>query len=133
MRPARAQAWFGHAEVFALLGGLSFLAARYLPVLAVPYACPVRRAFGLPCPTCGMTHAFVQLAHGHVLAALAASPAGTLLALGAWTFFAFDLARVGTGRPLPHLSQRTQRMAVVAGLVVLLGSWAFLVAREVAS
>ena len=60
---------FGHLEVFAALFALSFLAARLLPLLALPYACPFRALTGIPCATCGMTHAFVHLAHGEARAA----------------------------------------------------------------
>src|SRR5262245_52054546 len=38
-------------------------------------------AFGKPCPTCGMTTAFADAAHGRYLAALTAQPMGLLLAL----------------------------------------------------
>lgn len=37
---------------------------------------------GLPCPTCGMTTAFVCVTHGQLRAALRAQVAGTLLAIG---------------------------------------------------
>lgn len=38
-------------------------------------------AFGKPCPTCGMTTAFAQAAHGNILASFAVQPMGALLAL----------------------------------------------------
>ncbi|HEY6100872.1 MAG TPA: DUF2752 domain-containing protein, partial [Anaeromyxobacter sp.] len=97
---------FGHAEAFALVGLLSFLAARFLPVLALPVVCPMRALAGIPCATCGMTHAFVSLAHGDVAAALSASPAGALLAAGAWLFAAADLVRAAAGARLPEVSPR---------------------------
>ncbi|MFO0974112.1 MAG: DUF2752 domain-containing protein [Phycisphaerae bacterium] len=36
---------------------------------------------GIPCPTCGMTTAFSNLVHGHVLAAVHAQPSGAVLAV----------------------------------------------------
>ena len=120
---------FGHVEVFAAIAALSFLVARFVPVLGVPYTCPLKGIAGIPCATCGMTHAFVHLAHGDLSLALRASPLGTLLAAGAWLFALADGARVALGAPLPVPSTRLLRAATAAGIVLLLANWAFLVAR----
>jgi len=128
----RAQArTFGHGEVFAAIAAISFAAARFLPVLSVPYACPAQALLHLPCPTCGMTRAFVAPAHGDVGAAVQASPAGALLAAGAWLLVVLDLARLAAGWPLPQVPPRAARLAIAAGLAVLLLNWAWLLAREV--
>ena len=87
---------FGHPEVFALMGAATFLVARFLPLLELPYRCPFKALTGLPCASCGMTHAFVHLAHGAVGAAWVANPFGVLLAAGVWIYAAFDLARVAS-------------------------------------
>jgi Protein of unknown function (DUF2752) len=120
---------FEHAEVFAAIAALSFLVARFVPVLGLPYTCPLRGLAGIPCATCGMTHAFVSLAHGEVVRALAASPLGALLAGAAWLLGAADLARVALGRPLPVPSRALARAGVGTGIVLLLANWAFLVLR----
>jgi hypothetical protein len=122
---------FGHAEVFATIAALSFVVARFVPVLAVPYTCPLRGLAGIPCATCGMTHAFVHLAHGDVALAVAASPLGAILAAGAWAFAALDLVRLAVGAPLPVPGRRRLRVATGAAVVALLANWVFLVAREV--
>ena len=120
---------FGHLDVFAVIGALSFLVARFLPVLALPYTCPARGLLGIPCATCGMTHAFVALAHGDLAGALQSSPAGVLLAAGAWGFALLDLLLLGFGRPFPRPSQGTLRLATAAGVVALLLNWAWLLSR----
>jgi len=124
---------FGHPEVFATVGLASFLVARFVPVLAVPYQCPMRALAGIPCATCGMTHAFVRLAHGDVAGALSASPLGALLAFAAWAYAVLDLARAALGAPFPVLSARGARVAAVLGVALLLANWAWLIAREVGS
>ena len=118
---------FGHAEVFAAIAALSFLAARFLPVLELGLDCPFKALTGLPCATCGMTHAFVRLAHGDLLAAVRASPAGALLAGGAWLFALADGVRVALGLPLPALGPRAYRALAAASAAALLANWAFLV------
>lgn len=122
---------FGHAEVYASIALLSFLAARFLPVLQTGYTCPSRTLLGLPCPTCGMTRAFVALAHGELAAAFQVSPAGALLAGAVWLLAVADVVRLALGLPLPAPSPRAARAAVLAGAGVLLGSWAWMLGREV--
>jgi hypothetical protein len=117
----------GHAEVFAVLAALSFAAARFLPLLDVPYPCPFRALTGLPCATCGMTHAFVHLAHVEVAAALRASPAGALLAALAWTFAVVAALRPAAGLRWPSPSPGAARALAVAGAAALLANWAYLV------
>ena len=122
---------FGVPEVYALIALLSFLVARFVPVLAFHLECPFRALTGLPCATCGMTHAFVYLAHGRLLQALSSSPLGALLALCAWSYGLADLIRIAAGWPLPSLSQRRLRGLVLSGLAALLANWAFLVIQRI--
>jgi len=120
---------FGHPEVFALIALLSFLVARFVPVLAIPYTCPLKGMVGIPCATCGMTHAFVHLAHGDVALAFAANPLGAALAAGAWLYAAADAVRLLAGVPFPAPSARALRAAAAGGIAALLASWAWVVAR----
>jgi hypothetical protein len=117
---------FGIPEWFALLALASFLAARFLPVLHTGLACPFRAVTGLPCATCGMTHAFVALARGEIGAAVAASPLGALLAAGAWSYAVLDLLRVARGRPWPALSPEAWRAAILAGAGATALNWAWM-------
>ena len=42
--------------------------------------CPMKRFLGVPCPTCGLTRAFVALLHGDVGKAFAIQPLAMILA-----------------------------------------------------
>lgn len=119
---------FGHAEVFAAIAAASFLVARFVPVLGIPYTCPLKGLAGIPCATCGMTHAFVHLAHGDVALAFAASPLGAVLAGGAWLYALLDAARVLAGAPFPFPTPRALRAAAAVGVAALLANWAWLLA-----
>lgn len=126
---AGARERFGVAEVYAAIGLLSFLVARFVPVLRIHYPCPFLTLTHLPCGTCGMTHAFVELAHGRVAAALSWNPLGAVLAAAVWGFAAADLVRAAAGWPLPRIPERGLRAAVLAGLVAFAANWAFLLLR----
>lgn len=126
LAPPRA-ARFGVAEVYALIAAASFAVARFVPVLDVHYECPFLSLAGIPCATCGMTRAFVHLAHGHVVEAFQWSPLGAALAAGAWAFAVADSVRVAAGWPLPALPPRVGRGLVIGGVALLLANWAFLV------
>jgi hypothetical protein len=118
---------FGHAEVFAGIFALSFLAARLLPLLGVGIVCPFQAATGLPCATCGMTRAFVSLAHGDVVRAFAASPLGALGAAAAWSFALVAPLRLALGRPWPRVGPGLARAAAWAGAAALLANWVYVV------
>jgi hypothetical protein len=118
---------FGHPEVFASLFALSFLAARFLPLLELGYTCPFHALTGLPCATCGMTRAFVFLAHGEAARALAASPLGAAAAALAWGFALLAALRMALGRPWPRVAPGAARAAAGLGGVALLANWAYLV------
>lgn len=112
--------------MFAAIAAASFLAARFLPVLEVPFLCPLKAWAGLPCAACGMTHAFVALAHGEVRGSVAASPLGALLAGGAWLYAALDLVRVAAGAPWPEISMGARRGLAGTAVAALLLNWAWL-------
>lgn len=133
MSGAREGRTFGHAEVFASIALLSLAVARFVPVLSVAFVCPLKALAGIPCATCGMTRAFVALAHGEVAAAFGASPLGALFAGGVWLLALADLVRFALGAPLPAVGPRAARAAVAAGALALFVNWAWLVAREVVS
>lgn len=106
---------------------LSFLAARFLPVLSLGLSCPARSLLGVPCASCGMTRAFVALAHGRIAAAVAASPAGALLAAAGWALAFAALVRPALGFQWPALRPRAARALALGALGLLLVNWAYLV------
>ena len=73
--------------------------------------CPLRMLTGVPCPLCGMTTSVEDTAHGHVLGAAAANPAGIAL-----TVFAVVLL---AARPARLVLSRVALVAALAGM------WAF--------
>jgi len=100
-----------------------------VPVLAVPFVCPMKGVFGIPCMTCGMTRAFVALAHGDAAGAAVASPFGAVLAAGVWLYGVVDLARAALDLPFPILDLKLQRTLVAIATVALAANWGWLLAH----
>ncbi|MBN2308167.1 MAG: DUF2752 domain-containing protein [Candidatus Hydrogenedentes bacterium] len=96
--------------------------------------CGTVRLFGIPCPFCGMTTAFVLAAQGHFAKAFVAQPAGLLL---------FVLGIVGAGAcglfgalgrwPDPILKREHARWLGWLALFVLAAAWLYKVVAHVAS
>jgi hypothetical protein len=84
--------------------------------------CPIRRATGLPCPTCGLTRSVHAAGRLRFRESVARHPLG-IPALGAAALVASGLSRpsAAKGRPSP---------AVVAGVAVWVGTWLVRVRRE---
>ena len=123
----------GIPEAFALVAAASFLVARLVPVLAFHSECPFRALTGLPCASCGMTHAFVALARGDAAGAWSASPLGALLAGGAWLYAVLDLLRVAAGLPWPRLSEKAWRTMAVGIVCAAAINWGWMLLRAVAA
>lgn len=61
-----------------------------IDLLKLTGVCGFKDEYGLPCPTCGMTTAFLEFSKGHILTAFWAQPAGAVFfcmvaAAGVWT------------------------------------------------
>jgi Protein of unknown function (DUF2752) len=90
-------------------------------------ACPFRAITGIPCPTCGTTHAALALLNGRLGDALSANPLAALGGIAfivggflapAWATFRWPIPSFPT--PLPGWS----RAMIVA---ILLAGWAYLI------
>jgi len=83
-------------------------------------------AFGRPCPTCGMTTSVTHAAHGDLLSAAAAQPAGASLALLAAIAFWAGLhqALTGAGTLGAAAGLLRARAAWLAGGIVL-AAWLY--------
>ena len=89
-------------------------AAAVLPLLpgAPGLVCPLRALTGVPCPLCGMTTSVEATAHGHLLEALRANPAGPFAVLAALGL-------------LVRRPPRALRVPTIAVAGVVLGLWIF--------
>ncbi len=88
---------------------------------ALGTTCVMRRVFGLPCPTCGLTRAFSALAHGDWARASALHPLAPLVAAEfalAWALWGVAIARGAW--PVPR---RVTIATLIATGALLAGVW----------
>jgi hypothetical protein len=116
-----------HAAGFAVAAAALLGAAALLPLDAPPlslFACPFKAATGLPCLTCGCTHAFHYAVRGELGRAFAASPLGALLALACAGHVVLTL--LGRSWPRVRIAPATARIAAVCAVAA---NWAFVALR----
>lgn len=135
---ARAGRPSAHALGIAAAGAAALLAAGALPLDGPPLSvlsCPLRAATGIPCLSCGATHAFHFVARLHPLEAVAANPLAALAAALLAAHCLWTLLRLG-GLPyapqapaLSPVAARALRLGIVA---LLAANWAFVLVRGAA-
>ena len=103
-------------------------AAVFLAGHEVHWSCVFKQAFGIPCPTCGLTRSFLLALHGQARAAMSINPGGPLLFLGAVLMSAVMFYLAFQQGPFKTARQRTLTGASVYGgllIAVLLAHWVF--------
>lgn len=132
-RPARYLDAVGvHLPGVILAGGL--LLAAYLPWQRLPLrACMFLQLTGCPCPFCGYTRGFMDLAHGRWAAAwhgcpLAVALLGALLLVLGWNLAGLAGGVIlGRGRLL-RPGPRAARVLLALAAALVLGNWAYRIA-----
>ena len=110
---------------------VSSLALRpfWLALAPLAPACPFRTITGIPCPSCGTTHAAVALLHGEVLTALAANPLATVAGV---VFIAGGLLAplwAALGWPMRKLPSPLPAWLRLGMVGLLAANWAWLIWR----
>ena len=109
------------AELVAA-GGLVALATAGVASPAAaqsgPVICPFRRLTGLPCPACGLTRSWVDLAHGDLVGSVQHNPFGPVLLAGlvALVVLVVRARRDGAAAPRMEALARTPLVLAVAVL-----------------
>jgi hypothetical protein len=141
MRSSSAQNPRFPAAVLGSLILLELLAARllfsanpdrvYFLGHALNMECWFQRSFGIPCPACGGSRAFILAVHGFVLEAWRLNPLGPLavagmLALGVGLLFIATVDRRPWLLTAPTIAQKLRTAAVAyvaAGTAIWIVSW----------
>jgi hypothetical protein len=114
------------SALLALGSALALVMARLLPEGgSLPTVCAWRWVTGVPCPSCGMTRAFVALSHGHVPEAVAFNLASPAVYALAWLLAAGGLLDALDGRDRIGRAWGCARRPLAAAAFLLMGcAWA---------
>jgi hypothetical protein len=118
-------------SIAVVLGGLlvdvnadGSIYLRGLPEFPFPLVCPLRRFFGISCPTCGMTRSIVLLLQGRITDSVAMHRLG-------WLIFALIVVQIpyriwclARRRMVPYRPRLTEWTAVAFMLLLVL-NWLF--------
>jgi hypothetical protein len=109
--------------------GIALAVSIFVPASLLPAAtfCPFRILTGLPCPGCGLTHAFCSISHGQFKMAWQANPFGFLFYALALVCLAWPWLR--TRFPAIELAVSRTRAVVWAPALLMAGMWVYDVAR----
>jgi hypothetical protein len=92
------------------------------------WECRFKKAFGVPCPTCGLTRSVVLTLHGSIFSAWDIAPGGPALTLGMIAFSGLLIFHALRARHPENKPVRFPRKAVYLGgavvVLVWLGGWA---------
>lgn len=113
----------------------ALVAARFFPFHLFPSVCGLRNATGLPCPTCGMTRAFVRVVHGDWSGAWHVNPFGSVLCVFAGLFVAWLALRLTVlKRGIVFVATlREKRIGAIALGVVVGVNWVYLLVTKAAT
>lgn len=119
---------------------IGFVSLLLLSVLALKFAAPLAHLlprcvmydlFGLPCPTCGATRAFLACARGDFVAAFAANPLTTLIYASLFVAAGVLLAATVANKNILNRLHAAPLTIVRRIAAVALGAnWIYLLARE---
>lgn len=118
---------------FGLLAFAGFLAVRIMPEKVMQLAhCPLRDLTGLPCPTCGGTHAAVSLAQGRLAEAFAASPlvAGGTVLFSLWLIVGVAATVVPAWRRSLELGPGEKRTARILAVLIGVVGWIWVIRQS---
>ena len=101
------------------------LAAAFVPLSLIGqlHICLFRRLTGYPCMFCGLTRAFIAMAHGDIPTAWHIAPIGVPLFLATVAVLLWSAASLFTGRPLNI--QIPWRWILPLGAILLLINWIY--------
>jgi len=98
------------------------LSLRGLPSMQFPIICPLRRFFGIPCPTCGMTRSVVHMVQGRPSQSFAAHRLGSLVLAAILFQIPYRTWRLTGRRRLPN-HPRLAEFALAGFLLLLVLNW----------
>ena len=134
MAPSR---WIVQEMSTPRIAGFLLLSSVLIISFAIPpfrnsefTVCLFKNIFGIPCPGCGMTRAFLFIAHGDIRSALELnvnSLAVFVVVVALWAQSAFHVI---TGKKIRiHLERRENYFVFVVAVVAMMSGWVYNLSR----
>lgn len=113
---------FGAVALFLLA------AARFFPVLSLAPVCFLQTVVGIPCPTCGGSHAVVSLAYGNIFESFRANPLVCLTLLFSLPFFFYNIITLLFDFPTitVELTEKEKKLPIIFIVVLVVLNWLYL-------
>jgi hypothetical protein len=112
------------AIVAGVAGGILLASHLLHSVDGGPVLCLFRGITGLPCPSCGMTRAFVSLGHGDLHSAVQSNLASPAAYLATWLIFMLGIGEMILDYPLRNpIWDVTQRQIFILTIFLMSTAW----------
>jgi hypothetical protein len=121
-----------HEMIWGSIALLLIVAAVVVPVPRIGLRCPFRALTGVPCPTCGGTHALVAMSHLRFAEGFARNPLVAAGWVGAALFvpYAAAVCLLRSRRfRVADVTDRERRSIALLVLGLLLANWAYVIVR----
>jgi hypothetical protein len=114
--------------IYGTLACIALLIARHFPLYSLLPSCAFKGVTGVPCPTCGATHALVHFSHGEFIASFAMNPLAAITLFVSIIALPVGLIRLFSPVPNVHfvLTEREHVLIRIAAGVVFLVHWGYL-------
>ncbi len=94
--------------------------------------CLIHAFTGLPCPSCGMTRAFVSLGHGDIHTAVLLNPASIPIYIATWIVFVLALLQVAYGKKyIEIIWSKYRRILFPVILTMMAFAWIYLLGHHI--
>ena len=115
--------------IYGSIACFTLLCASFSPLPALLPACAFRQLSGMPCPTCGSTHALLHLAQGEVMPALFFNPLFTLTMIFLLAAFVCSIVAAALKlRRLNFFSSKKERFVLkTAAVMLVILQWVYLI------
>lgn len=82
--------------------------------------CLFRTFTGLPCPSCGMTRAFISLGHGDIHSSILLNPASILIYIATWIGFLLALLQIVFGKKVIEIIWNKYKKILFPGILTIM-------------
>lgn len=120
--PARVEG----TAILSLLGVIFFISITFEAAPHGPWGCLFKAVTHLPCPSCGMTRAFIALGHGDICSAIFLNPSSILVYSFAWIGLFLAFLQIIYGKKFIRIAwTKSEKVLFPLILVLMSCTWVY--------